>query len=158
MNNKIMIMGISGSGKSTLAKEISNELKIPVVHLDKFLMNVNWNPKNKEEQIKIHNKLLENEKWIIEGNWSNTIQKRANEADLIIFLECPLIVSIYRVTKRLLKHKDKIRSDVANECYEKFSVKFYVYIIKFYFSKRKKHIKWLKSINDTRIYFIKTCT
>jgi|LGOV01.1.fsa_nt_gb adenylate kinase family enzyme len=155
MNKKIMIMGISGSGKSTLAKELNTEFGIPVFHLDMLMMNQNWRPKDKEEQREIHSEILKNTSWIIEGNWSTTINDRVQEADMIIYLDCSLATSLYRVTKRLIMNFGKQRSDTAIGCVERFSLEFYLYIIKFYFTKRKKYIKRYENMNDARFHYVK---
>ena len=148
-------MGISGSGKSTLAKELNTGLGIPVFHLDMLMMNDNWEPKNKQEQMEIHSEILKNTSWIIEGNWSNTLNERIQEADMILYLDCSLITSIYRVTNRLIKNFGKQRSDTANGCLERFSLEFYLYIIKFYFVKRKIYIKKFENMNAMKFHYIK---
>ena len=83
---KIQIIGYAGSGKSTLAKKLGNHYNINYLHLDNTHFYGNWEERTVEEQTKIVDKfLLENENWIIDGNYSKVSPKRFEESDITIF-------------------------------------------------------------------------
>lgn len=44
LGRKILIIDCSGSGKTTFAQRLSKILKIPVVHMDRFYWQDNWQP------------------------------------------------------------------------------------------------------------------
>ena len=141
---KIMIVGSAGSGKSTLAKELRDILDFEVVHLDAKFHKANWNPITKKEQIPIHNKIMEKNTWIIDGNWTATINKRIKESDIVIYLNFNLFVCLYRITKRFKMNKGTVRDDSAEGCFEKLDFEFINYVIKYHLFKKRKVKKFLE--------------
>ncbi|MEB6800585.1 P-loop NTPase family protein [Staphylococcus saprophyticus] len=82
--DKVMVVGSSGSGKSTFSRQLSKILKVPVYRLDMYFWKPNWQMMRYDEQIKIHKQLIQNNKWIIDGNDSSLFDEKINEADTII--------------------------------------------------------------------------
>ena len=82
--DKVMVVGSFGSGKSTFSRQLSKILKVPVSHLDMYFWKPNWQMMRYDEQIKIHKQLIQNNKWIIDGNDSSLFDEKINEADTII--------------------------------------------------------------------------
>ena len=74
---KISIVGPVGSGKSTLAKRLSELLDLPVFHLDHI----------SDEDI---DEAVMSDKWIIDGNRSESLAKRFRVADVIVWLNFPM--------------------------------------------------------------------
>lgn len=102
---KILVIGSPGSGKSTFAVQLSKQLDLPVIHLDKL----NWiddkntlNPAGFDELLE---KVLKKDSWIIDGNYSRTLSKRLDYADTVIWLDLPKTICIYRIWKRYIKGK-----------------------------------------------------
>ena len=82
---RISIIGNTASGKSTLSVELSKKLGLPVFHLDKYLWNPGWVRVSEEDFTKSHNKILNKDKWIIDGvAYFSTVEKRFEFSDLII--------------------------------------------------------------------------
>ncbi len=131
-----MIMGSAGSGKSTLAKELSKRTGIEAIHLDKEFWNPGWILTEKPEQIVLHKAFMKRDSWIIDGNYNASLESRTKEADLIIFLDMPLYLCMYRVISRYFKNKGKSRVDMAVGCEEKIDKEFINYI--FYYHRKKK--------------------
>ena len=82
--DKVMVVGSFGSGKSTFSRQLSKILKVHVYHLDMYFWKPNWQMMRYDEQIKIHKQLIQNNKWIIDGNDSSLFDEKINEADTII--------------------------------------------------------------------------
>lgn len=125
---KIIIIGSGGSGKSTLARKLSKILNIKVYHLDMLLWKPNWIGVSREEQIRIQNEILKNDEWIIDGNYSRTIDLRINAADTIIFLDLPRIICLFRVFKRYFKYLHKSRPDMVEGNKERINFDFLKWI------------------------------
>lgn len=122
---KVAILGYSGSGKSTLAKRFGKHYNIPVLHLDTVQFLPNWVERDREEGRLITSKFMENDSWVIDGNYSAFLQKeRLEEADKIIFLDLPRRICFYRAIKRYFKNKNKTREDMAKGCIEKMDLEF----------------------------------
>ena len=102
---KIVVIGNSASGKSTLSIKISEVLNTPVYHLDKILWKPGWERTSEDEFRRKHEKIMSNEKWIIDGvAYKSTIEERFLAADMIIFLDPPIEVCRERALQRM--HED----------------------------------------------------
>ncbi|MEX5962408.1 hypothetical protein [Mammaliicoccus sciuri] len=119
---KIVILGSSGSGKSYLSKKLSKELNIEVYHLDNLMRKSDWSPFSYNEKYRIQELILENDSWIIEGNYTNILDKSFEEADTIIFLNINKFKCIFNVIKRTITYRNKDRSDKPTKSIDKFSL------------------------------------
>jgi hypothetical protein len=91
---KIIVIGCPGSGKSTLSRKLGEQLNIPVHHLD------DWQQSSPEEFRRVQNELMKEDKWILDGNFTKSIENRAVKADMVIFLDFSRWVVYWRATKR----------------------------------------------------------
>jgi len=117
---KIAILGYSGSGKSTLARHLAGYYKIPVLFLDTVNFLPNWVERDRDEGRLIVWNFIQNDSWVIDGNYGDFFQReRLEQADKIIFMNFPRRVCIYRAFQRYLKYKNTTREDMAKGCIEK---------------------------------------
>lgn len=141
---KILIIGSSGAGKSTLSKRLSAKTGLKIIHLDKIYWKPNWTEPEKDEWKKTLEKALRGDEWIMDGNFSGTLDVRVPACDTIIFLEMPPAVCVYRVLKRVAFSYKKTRSDMAEGCPEKFDWEFLKWIWDFGNRSKPKIEKILK--------------
>jgi adenylate kinase family enzyme len=154
---KIILIGSGGSGKSTLAKQLGKKLNIKVYHLDTLFWKPNWEAVPKEEQIMIQTRLVEKQEWIIDGNYSGTLDIRLNAADTIIFLDLPRIHCIYRALKRIHKYKNRTRPDMGEGCQERFSLEFFKWIWNYPKTRKPQILKKLEQLPpDKQIWILKS--
>ncbi|TDM07016.1 DNA topology modulation protein [Macrococcus lamae] len=147
---RIMIIGSGGSGKSTLARTLGRRLEIPVIHLDAHMWKPNWNITTKEEQRVIQQQLLQDDKWIIDGNYSSTFDVRIARADTIIFLDINRRITVYQAIKRYLTHRNQVRPDMAEGCVEKIDREFLSWIWNFPRDKRPGIMKMLETVESSK--------
>lgn len=134
---RILIIGSSGAGKTTLSKRLSEKTGLKIIHLDKIYWKPNWTEPEKDEWKKTLEKILRGgDAWIMDGNYSNTLEMRVPACDTIIFLEMPAAVCVYRVLKRVAFSYGKTRDDMAADCAEQFDWEFIKWI--WDFSNRSK--------------------
>ncbi len=119
--NRIMIVGNNGSGKSFLSKELSVITGLPLIHLDIEFWRPNWEKPPKEEWLKKQAELISKEKWIIDGNHTDTMELRFEIADIILFLDINRLVCLAGVLKR----SGKRRSDWPQYLEEKLDRGFF---------------------------------
>ena len=84
---RIVIIGCPGSGKSTLARELGEKLNLTVVHLDRLWWTKGWENVSREEFDERLNNALKLDSWIIDGNYSRTMDARLEKCDTIIYLD-----------------------------------------------------------------------
>ncbi len=152
--NKISIIGGSGSGKSTLATILSEELKIPAIHLDAINYNANWVEVDRNQRDLIIEAKTKEDKWIIDGNYNKTLKERLDNADLIIWLDYSSFAHLKGVLKRIIKNYNKEKAELPG-CKERFNIKFIKYVISYNKKKRPEVQKLLSSYSDNKILVFK---
>lgn len=105
---KVAVFGNSGGGKSTLSKKLSEITDLPLYILDKIQYRSGGIEVPQEDYRHTHEKILVADQWIIDGfGCMETLWLRLNEADTLIFIDLPLYVHFWWVTKRLIKSRFK---------------------------------------------------
>lgn len=115
---RLLILGSSGSGKSTLARTLGSHLNLPVVHLDKYYWHPGWVGTPQHEWQATVNEFVQEESWIIDGNYRLTLPTRLHSADTVIFLDLPPWVCMWRAIKRRFIYLNQPRPDIARGCRE----------------------------------------
>lgn len=106
MNNlgtRISIIGSNSSvGKSTLADKLGNKLNLPVVHLDQLYHypKGNWIARPKEEYLELHEAAVSNNEWIVEGNYTQSMDRRFERSTAIINIEMNRFGCMWRYVAR----------------------------------------------------------
>lgn len=142
--NRILIIGSAGSGKSTLAGQLGRLLQLPVVHLDTHFWNPGWVQKPDDEWDELVRQFTDQEQWIIDGNYSRTLDIRIKRADTIIFLDMPRYLCMYRIVKRRLMYHNKVRPDMNEGCPEKLDWAFIQWVWNYPSRSRQKTIDRLR--------------
>ena len=103
---KIAIMGDVGSGKSVLARNLSKMLGIPKLELDDIAFDLNWKAVDRKKILPDIQKLMEQDSWIIDGNYDDLLQtQRLEMADRIIFVMLPRVQCLFRALRRTKERK-----------------------------------------------------
>ena len=142
---RILIIGCSGSGKSTLARALREKLGLPLVHLDQLWHRTGWTHVTREEfdaQLEV---ALNMDRWIIDGNFSRTIQQRLPKCDTIIYLDFSRWECLLGVFQRIIKNYGKVRPDMADVCPERFDWDFLKFVCNFNKNNRVRNYTWLAS-------------
>ncbi|MCF8060147.1 MAG: hypothetical protein K9K67_12680 [Bacteriovoracaceae bacterium] len=101
-SKRILILGAPGSGKSTLARYLGEKLKRPIISLDQYFWQPNWEPVAHEDFRSICQELVRGDEWIMEGNFGMTFDIRWPSADLVIFLDPSPWLCFFRQVKSFL--------------------------------------------------------
>ena len=161
LGKRIIIIGNSGSGKTTVSYQLGESLKLPVTHLDKEYWKEGWVRTPEEEWAEKINALISEPEWILEGNFSSTLEIRLSRADTVIFLDYNRFVCLSGVIKRWLAHLGKTRPDMAEGCPEKIDFAFLFAFLKwvlwgFPAKSRKKIVKCLAKYKYTEQIVVKS--
>ncbi len=117
---RILVIGSSGAGKSSFARRLGEATGLKIVHLDQLFWKPNWVEPTKEEWCETVEEILRNEAWIIDGNYSGTLDLRVRRADTVIFLDFPRTTCVWRILKRVALYRKGKRLDMAAGCDERF--------------------------------------
>ena len=147
---KILVIGSGGAGKSTFAERLCQILKIEVIHLDVLYWKPGWVETPKPEWRTTVAELVKRDSWIIDGNYSGTFDIRVAACDTVIFLDVARTVCLWRVLKRRMLYRHGGRLDMAEGCYERFSLEFMQWIWGYPKRTRPKILKLLEEYSQTK--------
>ena len=121
---RVLVIGSGGAGKSTFARRLGEKLGLPVIHLDRVYWRSGWVEPPKDEWRRTVEGLCAREAWVMDGNFSATLDVRLEACDTVVFLDVPRAVCVWRALKRLVMYRGAPRPDMAEGCGEKFDLKF----------------------------------
>ena len=97
---KVIIIGCPGSGKSTFARALHERTGLPLYHLDMLYWNADRTVVPREIFRERLHEVLRQEAWIIDGNYSSTMELRMAACDTVFFLDYPVEVCLDGVAAR----------------------------------------------------------
>ena len=97
---RVIIIGCPGSGKSTFARALHESTRLPVVHLDLMFWNADKTTVTREMFAQRLDAAMQQECWIMDGNFSNTMEQRMAACDTVFFLDYPVEVCLDGVRNR----------------------------------------------------------
>ena len=125
---RIAILGCSGGGKSTLARALSRTLDLPLIHLDALYWLPGWVERDQAEFRGLLTEVVAGERWVIDGNYTRTLDLRLPRADTIVVIDRPRLLCLWRVVWRWLTHLGRTRADMGADCPEKVDWEFIRFI------------------------------
>ena len=99
---RIAFLGTSGAGKTTVGRALAARLDAPFVECDAIRHKANWVQASAEELCAaLEARIAAHERWVIDG----TLQSRIGDyisgrADLLVWLDLPLLVKLARAGRR----------------------------------------------------------
>ena len=147
---RVLVIGSGGAGKSTFARQLGELLHIEVVHLDVEHWLPGWTEPSKDEwRLKVE-KLLSGDEWIMDGNYSGTMEPRLAACDTVVFIDLPRALCVWRALKRVVTYRDGGRPDMAEGCVERFDLKFLKWIWDYPKRTRPKVLRLLEENSRAR--------
>ena len=123
--HRIVILGCSGTGKSTLARKLGEKLGLPVIHLDSLF----WRPGWVEAETDVFRArlidALSSGRWVTDGNYlTKTGDLRLGDADLILWIDQPVWLRLFRIIRRTVTQLGRPRADMGEGCPERLDSAF----------------------------------
>jgi adenylate kinase family enzyme len=151
---RILVIGSPGAGKSTLAARLSEQLGLPLIHLDREHWSRGWVSMSKDQWPGRVAELAARPSWIIDGNYANTLDLRMSRATAVIWLDLPRWLCMARILKRIITYRGRVRPDMAEGCPERFNLEFLRYTWNFSRHSRPRNEALIKGMRDDQTLIV----
>lgn len=150
---KVLVIGCPGAGKSTFARRLQEIVGLPLYYLDLLFWNEDKSSVPTKVFISRQEEILKTDRWIIDGNYENTLEQRLRFADTIFFLDYPLEICVSGVKERCGKSRPDLPW-IENED-DGMIEDLISFIHAFHKESRNNILSLLKSFLDKEIYYFK---
>ena len=138
---RVQIVGISAAGKSTVARELGQILQLEVVHLDTHMWQPGCQLTPPHEEPEVVEPILQKKFWIIDGNYTASLPRRLEEADIIVMVDFPRWLCFLRAIKRIFTWFGRTRPDMGQNCPERVNVGFFKWIWRYPYDERPELLR-----------------
>lgn len=156
---KILVIGAGGAGKSTLAAQLAERTGLPLIHLDSLYWRPGWVEPPAAEWEATVDRLLLGERWVIDGNYGGTLERRLQACDTVLFLDLPRALCVARVLKRWLRYRGRSRPELTLGCPERLSWAFLCWVWTYRQRRRPRILERLARLRaDQRVIVLSSPT
>ena len=100
---RVIVIGCPGSGKTTFAKGLRDKTNLPLFYLDAVWHQPDRTHISRAEFDARLSEMMLQERWIIDGNYSRTMDVRIRMCDTIFLFDLPTEVCLQGAAERLGK-------------------------------------------------------
>lgn len=105
---KVIVIGCPGSGKTTFARKLHRKTGLPLYYLDAIWHKPDKTHVSREEYDARLGEILALDAWIIDGNYSRTLERRMAECDTVFLFDLPVEVCLAGVISRIGKNREEM--------------------------------------------------
>ena len=150
---RILVIGCPGSGKSYFSKKLAEKTCLPLCHLDMLFWNCDRTTVSREVFLERLCKVLEKDAWIIDGNYSFSMEMRFERCDTVFFFDLPTEVCLQGVAER----RGKERTDMPwNEADYEVDEEFLEFIRNFPTQNKQKILGIMEKFPDKEVHIFKS--
>jgi energy-coupling factor transporter ATP-binding protein EcfA2 len=113
--DRILVLGRTGSGKTTLARQLAAALEVPHVELDSLYFGPGFSTVSLPVLRERTTAAIAAERWVIDGNKRAVRDLVWPRADTIVWLDYPLGVSLWRLTRRARRRTAVLKAEAGAE-------------------------------------------
>ena len=103
--NKVIVIGCPGSGKTTFAEKLHRKTGLPLYYLDAIWHKPDRTHISREDFDARINEIFAEDEWIIDGNYSRTIEMRLEVCDTVFLFDLPTDICLQGAIDRLGKER-----------------------------------------------------
>lgn len=103
---KVIVIGSPGAGKSTFARKLAERTGLPLYYLDMLWHKPDRTHISREEFDEQLARMIRQDRWIIDGDYSRTLEVRLAACDTAYFLDYPLEICLAGAEARVGKKRE----------------------------------------------------
>jgi adenylate kinase family enzyme len=145
---RVVVGGSTGSGKSTYARALAKKMGVPLIELDAMRHGPNWTETPDDRFRELVAARTSADAWVVDGNYSMTMDLTWGRADTFVWLDYPLRVILWRLfvrTNRRIIRREVLwngnRERFANAYLSRQSL--YVWVFRTFWRRRRNWPRWL---------------
>ena len=151
MFKKIIVIGSPGSGKSTFSRKLRDITGLPLYHLDLIWHKPDKTNLSRDEFDQKLKQIMNENEWIIDGNYQRTIDLRLKYCDTVFLLDYPIDICLKGIELRI----GKKRSDMPWVETE-FDDNFKQFVIEYPTKELPMIYNMLNNYNDKQVIIFKS--
>ena len=101
---------------------------LSVMHLDSHYWQPGWRATPSAAWRTKVRELVAEPAWVMDGNYTSTLDLRLPAADTIVFLDLPRALTLVRVVRRRWRWRGRTRPDMAPGCPERLTARFLLWV------------------------------
>ena len=156
---RINVIGTSGSGKTTFGRQLAEILGIPCLEMDAIFWGPDWYFPPDEKFLPRLSKILEEEHWVLDGNYTRTLGIKWSRVDAVIWLDYSFPRTLYQAITRAISrliNQEELWPGTGNR--ENLKMLFsrdsiVLWTIRTYWKNRRRNIGWLELEEYNHIQF-----
>ena len=102
---KIIVIGCPGSGKTTFSEKLRDKFGLPLFYLDAIWHKADSTHISREEFDTRLSEIINRDTWLIDGNYSRTVERRVAACDTVFLFDLPTSDCIDGAKSRLGKKR-----------------------------------------------------
>ncbi len=105
---RVIVIGCPGSGKTTFAEKLSKGTGLPLHYLDAIWHKPDKTHVPREEFDQKLSEIFATDGWIIDGNYSRTMEARIKECDTVVLFDLPTQLCLQGAISRIGKPRKEM--------------------------------------------------
>lgn len=103
---KVIVIGSPGAGKSTFSRKLRKKTGLPLYYLDMLWHKPDRTTISPREFDEGLSRILDQDEWIIDGNYLRTLERRLKACDTVFLLDYPLEICLSGAASRIGKKRE----------------------------------------------------
>ena len=91
---KVIVIGCPGAGKSVFSRKLRDRTGLPLYYLDMLWHKPDKTNVSSEQFDAGLKEIMEKDRWIIDGNYLRTMERRIQMCDTVFLLDYPLEICL----------------------------------------------------------------
>jgi adenylate kinase family enzyme len=104
--HRAIVIGCPGAGKSTFARSLRDLTGLPLYYLDRIFHRADHTCADEAEFNSAIDQILKRKEWIIDGNYTITLQRRIMACDAVFYLSYPIGLCLAGAESRIGKKRE----------------------------------------------------